>query len=304
MSQAYVVVTEEKQISALVATAKGLGEAVCAVVVGSQALANTAAASGADAVQWIEVEGATAPEAYGAQVAQLIAAEAPKAVIASSSAEGRVLAGAVAAKLGATVIAGGLKLSVQGATTVVEYGKINAKAIETVETTAPVVLFYAGEDRTTEPSTAVSIQKIAAENVAAITIEKCEAAAGAGAGINKAAIVVSVGRGLKKKEDLSIVQSLAGALGAEIGCSMPVADDLGWVEKERYVGRSGQHIAPRLYLAVGIHGAPQHLEGIRDAKVVVGINSDPEAPIFKAADYGIVGDLYEVVPALQAALGK
>ena len=85
---------------------------------------------------------------------------------------------------------------------------------------------------------------------------------------------------------------------------VPVADDLGWVEKERYVGRSGQHITPRLYIAVGIQGAPQHLEGIRGTKVIVGINNDPDAPIFKAADFGIVGDLYEVVPALQAALGK
>lgn len=304
MSHACVVVTEEKQISALVASAKGLGGTMCAVVVGSQALANAVATSGADEVKWIEVEGSTAPEAYGAQVAQLIAAAAPKAIVSSSSAEGRVIAGAVAARLGAVVIAGGLKLSAQGEMTVAEYGKINAKAIETVETAAPVVLFYAGEDVAVEASAAVSIEKIAADGAAAITIEKCEAAAGAGAGINKASIVVSVGRGLKKKEDLSIVQSLASALGAEIGCSMPVADDLGWIEKERYVGRSGQHIAPRLYLAVGIHGAPQHLEGIRDAKVVVGINNDPEAPIFKAADYGIVGDLYEVVPALQAALGK
>ena len=85
---------------------------------------------------------------------------------------------------------------------------------------------------------------------------------------------------------------------------MPIADDFGWVAKERYIGRSGQHIAPRLYLALGISGTPQHLEGVRDAKVVVAVNSDAEAHIFKRADYGIVGDLYEVVPALRTALGK
>jgi len=83
-----------------------------------------------------------------------------------------------------------------------------------------------------------------------------------------------------------------------------IADDFGWVAKERYIGRSGQHVSPRLYMAIGISGAPQHLEGVRDAKVVVAVNTDPEARIFQRADYGIVGDLYEVVPALQAALGE
>jgi electron transfer flavoprotein alpha subunit len=85
---------------------------------------------------------------------------------------------------------------------------------------------------------------------------------------------------------------------------MPVADDLGWIPQERYVGRSGQHITPDLYLAIGLQGAPQHLEGIKGTRIVVGINNDPDAPIFKAADYGILGDLYEVVPALRVALGN
>ena len=88
----------------------------------------------------------------------------------------------------------------------------------------------------------------------------------------------------------------------EIGCTMPVADDLGWLPKDRYIGRSGRHIAPGLYLAVGISGAAQHMEGVRDAKVVAAINNDPEARIFRTADYGVVGDLYEVVPALIDAL--
>ena len=115
---------------------------------------------------------------------------------------------------------------------------------------------------------------------------------------------MSIGRGVKAKADLAIVEGLAADLGAEIACSMPIVDDFGWVAKERYIGRSGQHIAPRLYLALGISGTPQHLEGIRDAKVVVAVNSDPDAHVFRRADYGIVGDLYEVVPALRSALGK
>ncbi len=111
-----------------------------------------------------------------------------------------------------------------------------------------------------------------------------------------------MGRGLRSRDDMALIEALAAALDAEIACSMPVADDLGWIDKARYVGRSGEHIAPRLYLAVGISGAPQHLEGVRQARVVVAVNSDPEAPIFASADYGIVGDLYDVVPALVEAL--
>jgi len=121
-------------------------------------------------------------------------------------------------------------------------------------------------------------------------------------GLAGAASVVSVGRGLRARDDLAMVEQLAQVLGAQIGCSMPVADDLGWVPKDHYVGRSGQQVSPRLYLALGISGAPQHLEGIRGAKVVVAVNSDPQAPIFRRADYGVVGDLYEVVPALIDAL--
>lgn len=304
MNDAWIIVTEEKQVAALTAAARGMGGKVIAVVVGQRGLAVATAATAPDEVKWIETAPGAAIEAYGTAVAALVAAGAPKAVVTSVSAEGRVLAGAVAAKLRAVVIPGGLKLSAVGEKTVVECAHLAGKVINTIETNAPVVTFFAGDDDAVSGCTPAPITTIPAGATADIRIEKTEPAAGAGAGITKAAVVVSIGRGLKKKDDLGIIQELATALGAEIGCSMPVADDLGWVEKERYVGRSGQHIAPRLYLAIGIQGAPQHMEGVRDAKVVVGINNDPEAPIFKSADYGIVGDLYEVVPALQAALGK
>jgi len=304
VSDAWIIVTEEKQAAALVAFARGLGGKVTAAVVGQRALSELVAAAGPDEVKWIEMDQGIATEAYAGPIAQLLSAAAPKAVIASSTAEGRVLAGAVAARLGAAVIPGGLKLSLIEGKTVVERAELGGRAIETVECAGPLVTFYAGDDVVAESSVSAPVEQIAADGVADIRIEKTEPAAGASAGINKAGIVVSIGRGLKKKDDLSIIQGLAHTLGAEIGCSMPVADDLGWVEKERYVGRSGQNIAPRLYIAIGIQGAPQHMEGIRDAKVVVGINNDPDAAIFKSANYGIVGDLYEVVPALQAAFGK
>lgn len=116
--------------------------------------------------------------------------------------------------------------------------------------------------------------------------------------IEEANIIVSAGRGLKKKEDLKLVGSLAKALGGALGCSRSVAADLKWLPEEHWVGLSGHKVKPKLYIAIGISGQVQHIAGIRDSKTILAINNDPNAPIFKACDYGIVGDLYEVVPKL------
>jgi electron transfer flavoprotein alpha subunit len=121
--------------------------------------------------------------------------------------------------------------------------------------------------------------------------------------LSSAELIVSVGRGIKEKDNLNIIEDLAAALGAEIAASRPICDN-GWLPMERQVGSSGQTVAPKLYLAVGISGAIQHQVGMKGAKTIVAINKDPEAPIFEIADYGIVGDLFEVVPALTEEIKK
>lgn len=120
--------------------------------------------------------------------------------------------------------------------------------------------------------------------------------------IEDASIIVSAGRGLKKKEDLKLIESLAGVLGGAVGCSRSIAADLKWLSEEHWVGLSGHKVKPKLYIAIGISGQVQHIAGIRDAKTIIAINSDPNAPIFKACDYGIVGDMYEIVPKLTEIL--
>jgi electron transfer flavoprotein alpha subunit len=121
--------------------------------------------------------------------------------------------------------------------------------------------------------------------------------------LSGASIIVSVGRGIKDKEHLPVVERLAQALGAELAASRPICDN-GWLPMERQVGSSGQTVAPKLYVAVGISGAIQHLVGMKGSKIIVAINKDASAPIFEVADYGIVGDLFEVAPALVEELEK
>jgi electron transfer flavoprotein alpha subunit len=119
--------------------------------------------------------------------------------------------------------------------------------------------------------------------------------------LSQAERIVAVGRGIKGQEHLAVAQQLADALGAELGASRPICD-AGWLPMERQVGSSGQTVAPKVYVALGISGAIQHLVGMKGSNIVVAINKDPEAPIFEVADYGIVGDLFDIVPAIVSAL--
>lgn len=121
--------------------------------------------------------------------------------------------------------------------------------------------------------------------------------------LTQAPLIVSVGRGIKEQKNIEIVKKLAAALGAELSASRPICDNE-WLPMDRQIGSSGQTVAPKLYLAVGISGAIQHLVGMKGARTIVAINKDPEAPIFEIADYGIIGDLFEIVPALTAEAEK
>lgn len=126
----------------------------------------------------------------------------------------------------------------------------------------------------------------------------------AGVRITDAEAIVSFGRGLKNKEDIPVVEGLAKTINGVVGCSRPIAEDLKWLPVDQYVGLSGQKVAPKLYIACGISGQIQHITGIQNARVVVAVNTDSKAPIFEYSDYGIVGDLYKIVPAIVEAYRK
>lgn len=133
-----------------------------------------------------------------------------------------------------------------------------------------------------------------------LELEAIEAAKGR-VDLTKAEIIVGVGRGIKKEENLSLIRELADALGAEIGASRPVVDN-DWMERERQIGSSGQNVSPKLYIGCGISGAIQHVVGIKSSQCIVAINTDPNAPIFNIANYGVVGDLFDIVPKLTKRL--
>ena len=121
--------------------------------------------------------------------------------------------------------------------------------------------------------------------------------------VEEAEIIVSCGRGFKNKDDIKLVQELANVLkGKTVGCSRPIAADMKWLPEDHWIGLSGHKVKPKLYIAAGISGQIQHIAGMRDSGIIVAINKDPEALIFKSADYGIVGDLYEVLPKLTTAI--
>jgi electron transfer flavoprotein alpha subunit len=167
----------------------------------------------------------------------------------------------------------------------------------------PVAALFGGPEQSLAESSPVLVTRLFAVPPAELRVRAVPRSGAPPNGLLTAERVVAVGRGLKARADLPLVLRLASSLDAALACSMPIAEDVKWLPKDCYVGRSGQHLSPRLYLAVGISGAPQHLDGVRDAKVVAAVNSDPDAPIFGVADFGIVGDLYEVIPELLAALG-
>jgi len=185
-------------------------------------------------------------------------------------------------------------------------GKLNARYAHTGSGTC-FVSIQAGAFRADDPqagSTTIEpfLPKLEASQIRVQPGEPFRASAQT-VDLSAAPILVAVGRGIKEEANLPIVQELAAALGAEIAASRPICDS-GWLPLERQVGSSGQTVAPKVYIAIGISGAIQHLVGMKGSQCIVAINKDENAPIFEVANYGIVGDLFEIVPALIAAVRK
>ncbi|OJV58886.1 MAG: hypothetical protein BGO38_16245 [Cellulomonas sp. 73-145] len=301
-AQSWIVVADDAAATGLVEVARTLGTEVVAVVAGRRAVAE-AVAGVVDRVLWLGEPGTAPVEAFAPDVARLVAEAAPRAVVGATTPGGRALLGAVGAALRSPVLAGVERVELAGDDVVVTRSVLGGiSQHRTAVAGGPAVLAVDAGAAVAVSDTAAAVEEVAATPLPAQVVEVRPTTV-AGVDLGAARVVVGVGRGLKAREDVALISGLAGALGGEVACSRPLAEGVDWLPKDRYIGISGQRVSPELYVAVGISGQLQHMVGVREAKVIVAVNSDKAAPVFAQCDYGIVGDLYQVVPALTAALG-
>jgi electron transfer flavoprotein alpha subunit len=293
------------------ADASGGGE-VHVVVAGPSGVGATVAqlgAHGADVVYVAEHAGLSSfeRESIAATVAERAKQGGYRAVVLGFSTQGRDLGPRLAAKLDAPIASDVTEISVAGDAIAVKHPRYANKVIVTLTLSgSPVVLSvrpgaYTAKEAARSARTE-SIQPATDPAAARVVVKQVVEGAKGRPDLGEAPVIVAGGRGLKAADNFKLVEELADAFGnAAVGATRAVTDD-GWRPHSDQIGQTGRQVSPQLYVAVGISGAIQHLAGMRTSKTIVAINKDKDAPIFKVADYGIVGDVLEVVPALTAAV--
>ncbi len=249
---------------------------------------------------------AWSPDAAAAGIAQVVREQKAAAFLASATSTGRDVAPRVAALLDSTLFSDCTGFEEQGGSFVVTRPWLAGKVVATLKGSSPVLCATIRRNQFQPIEADLRIEVAQGEPLALgqATLTGVEARAGGKLDVSEAAVVVSGGRGLKESGNFHLVEDLAAAFGnAAVGASRAVVD-AGWRPHAEQVGQTGKTVSPQLYVAVGISGAIQHLAGMKTSKVIVAINKDPDAPIFKVADYGIVGDAFEIVPELAKAIRK
>ena len=247
-----------------------------------------------------------ATESFARALAQVIAGEKPAAVLIPYTAMGKDLAPRVAARVGAGLVSDVVKLEVKDGRLEARRPMYAGKALATVRwegepqmaTLRPNVFPLGAPEAARKFETVTGTADVTTRRARVQSVQAGDA--GSKVELTEAQIIVSGGRGLKGPENFHLVEELASSLGAAVGASRAVVD-AGWVDHQMQVGQTGKTVSPTLYVAAGISGAIQHLAGMSTSKVIVAINKDADAPIFKVADYGIVGDVFEILPKLTAA---
>jgi electron transfer flavoprotein alpha subunit len=239
---------------------------------------------------------------------QIAAGNGVQVVLIGSTRRGKELAGRLAQKLAAGCVTEAIGLAVRDGKLVAQRYALggNTVATEVLRSRVNVVavkpkVFEAVEANQRDGEIVPVDLDLAPPRV---TVVERRPKAGEKVNLEQAEVVVAIGRGLQKKEDLTLVQALADVLRGELGCSRSLSSDYGWLSEQRMIGISGKQCSPRLQISVGLSGQIQHTVGILGSKIIVAINKDRSAPIFQIADYGIVGDLYEVLPSLVQRLKK
>ena len=326
MSKAILTVMEQQQgklnrmsweaLAAAQRMAAELSCAVEAVVMGNgiQAMAEEVAASQVACVWLIENPSLQeyTPDGYCLALQQLIASQQPYLVLMPHTYQVRDFAPKLATALERPFISDCVGCRVENGSLILTRQLFQGKMSADLSFTGEPPYFasiqagsFSADDRAKGPQPAAVERfpvRIEADQVRTKPQERFQEAKGT-VDLSQAEIIVAVGRGIKDQENMALIQKLAEALGAEMGGSRPICDN-GWLPMERQIGSSGQTVAPKLYFALGISGAIQHLVGMKGSRTVVAINKDANAPIFEVADYGIVGNLFDVVPALIEEVNK
>lgn len=300
MTVAYIFGEKPEAAAEMVALAKGTG--LSSVLVAVNGADEALLAAGADKA--VVLKGASVrPEAYAKAVAGMLASESDALFLAPSSVAGRELAASVAGYAGCAMVSDASSLTVEGSTVHAEHTVYGGAVVQTCEAQLLCVATVGAgicdpvdlpattdvEEREVEADVRVVRKVVKPQEVGDVDLTKANA-------------VVCVGMGIDGEDDLKLAQDLANALGGAVGCTRDVAEGRKLLPKERYIGITGAIVKPQIYLSLGVSGQLQHVYGIRDSKVIVAVDKSKDAPIFKAADYGIVGDLHDVAPKILAAL--
>lgn len=302
MSKIYIVVTEPGEAVALMSFLHLQADDAVTMVVGPRELAEEASAA-TTAVKWINT-GNIPTENYARAAADALAAAMPTAVIGVASPGTRAVIGRLAVKMGASLVSNMNSVTIDEGKILAECSVLGDKMIEKLEMPLhscllvnPFSLPPKEADAIMIPERIEEIVEGSDNAVSYLSVEPSVASR-----LQTADRIVGVGLGAASEGLFEQTKQLAGILGAEMGCSMPIYNELQLMPHETYIGVTGIKVAPKLYLALGISGTSQHCAGVRNAKVVVCVNKDPKALFFDNADYGIIGDLNEVLPKLISIL--
>jgi electron transfer flavoprotein alpha subunit len=323
MGQGILVTIEERQgsvkkaslevLSAARRLADVLGETVAAFCIGKEDSSLDLAHFGADRIVRAKHEllGQYSPEGFASTVVQAVEKMEPRIVLGAATAMGRDFLPRVAARLRAglaqdcteaRIVEGRQLECIRPIFAGKAFARVQPSTVPAMATLRPNVFSLGSPERSRTAETEVFVPKLVSEQIRARSTE-IRPLGGQKTELTEANIIVSGGRGLKGPEGFVIVQDLADALSGAMGASR-AAVDAGWIEHQHQVGQTGKTVSPTLYVACGISGAVQHLAGMSSSKYVLAINKDPEAPMLKLADYGIVGDLFEILPALTSEIKK
>jgi electron transfer flavoprotein alpha subunit len=312
MTDAALCFSEESALAVpLVEFARSLGEGSVAAVAVDSGEESTSRLVGAGADTIYRTKGTELSTLPPQQVAQVLSAALERSgaplVLIGSTKRGRETAARLAGERDGAVLSGGSHLvrATDGRVVTRELLSGNAVGEELISAALAIVSLTPPAPTTSSarPSgtpTLVDLD-VPSPKTGAMVLERRPKPT-SGFRLEEAERVVAIGRGLRKREDLPLVEALANVLHAAVGCTRPIAAEAGWMSDEHWIGLTGHRVRPKLYVAVGLSGAAQHLVGMRDSRLVVAINKDANAPIFAHADFRIVGDLYEILPALTGAL--